>query len=381
MYKNCYNSRVLLLLKQLTNLQIQIVYLDKLDEANIKKVTNKSPTKTLPLLGNGEFYLSGTSAISHYIIMLDEKFTKQLIGNGLNEENEVCMWINYIILNIWPLYDHIIGQITGSNPTNQEIYQLACCDLMTQLVNINDTLKFKSFLVGSNLTIADLFLAVSLYPYFSMVLTDDCRSKITNVTRLYLFASNVKQFQAVCGKARLCQVTQKPSDVPIPTKIVKEEIKEQKPKEEKTKEVKNKQLKKDAQKEQTKPKEEAKDDIEDGKKEKKINPLDSLPPSKFELDAFKKEFLNSKDKQSVLNDFWTKFDPDGFSIWFIHYQKSADQGRLAFKTKNLRSNFLQKVDNFRKYTFAVHGVYGQEPDLQIEGVWMWRGKNIPEEVV
>jgi len=34
----------------------------------------------------------------------------------------------------------------------------------------------------------------------------------------------------------------------------------------------------------------------------------------------------------------------------------------------------------RKYAFAVVGVYGEEPNLEIRGVWVWRGVGIPEEI-
>jgi elongation factor 1-gamma len=345
-------------------------------ENNIKKIINKSPTRTLPLLKNGDFYLSDTLAIISYIGMKDEQFSEKLTGKAENKP-EVCMWLHYIVQNIWPFYDHIIGQITGSSPKNEEVFNIACNDLMGVLGNINETLRFKSFLIGSSLTLADFILAVSLYPYFSMVFDEECRIQISNVTRLYLYASNVKQFQQVLGISRLCRTAQKPSDVPFVQRssLLREvQIKPKdmaKPREPKPKEQ--------AKPKELKPTEDTGDDLEE-LKEKKKNPLELLPPSLFELDQFKKDFLNTKEKQQILNDFWKKFDPEGFSVWFVHYHKSPEQGKLAFKTKNLRSNFLQKIDKFRKYTFAVHGVYGQEPDLEIEGVWLWRGKEIPEEV-
>lgn len=41
--------------------------------------------------------------------------------------------------------------------------------------------------------------------------------------------------------------------------------------------------------------------------------------------------------------------------------------------------FLQRIDpHFKKYCFAIHGVYGDEPNLEIRGAWLWRGKDIPE---
>lgn len=44
----------------------------------------------------------------------------------------------------------------------------------------------------------------------------------------------------------------------------------------------------------------------------------------------------------------------------------------------MKRGFLQRMDpHFRKWAFGVHGVYGEEPDLQIRGAWLWRGLEIP----
>jgi elongation factor 1-gamma len=32
---------------------------------------------------------------------------------------------------------------------------------------------------------------------------------------------------------------------------------------------------------------------------------------------------------------------------------------------------------FRKYVFGTFGVYGNEGDFEIRGIWMWRGTEIP----
>lgn len=40
--------------------------------------------------------------------------------------------------------------------------------------------------------------------------------------------------------------------------------------------------------------------------------------------------------------------------------------------------FLQRIDpHFKKHCFAMHGVYGDEPNLEIRGAWLWRGADIP----
>ena len=54
---------------------------------------------------------------------------------------------------------------------------------------------------------------------------------------------------------------------------------------------------------------------------------------------------------------------------------------MLIKTNNTMKGFLQRTDvHFRKYAFAIHGVYGEEPDLEIRGAWIWRGVDIPFEM-
>jgi len=98
------------------------------------------------------------------------------------------------------------------------------------------------------------------------------------------------------------------------------------------------------------------------------------------MDDFKRDFLNTPDKRAALDRFWEKFDPQGFSFYFMQYQNLPSEGKILFKTVNCSSFFLQKLDHFRKYTFSVYGVYGVEGDYVCRGVWMWRGLDVPQEV-
>jgi len=90
--------------------------------------------------------------------------------------------------------------------------------------------------------------------------------------------------------------------------------------------------------------------------------------------------MNSKDRPSVMKDFWGNFDPNGFSFWKMKYDALPTEGKILFRTKNSLSMFLQKMDPFRKYTFSAHGIYGVEDGYDQRGVWMWRGTEIPQEV-
>lgn len=112
--------------------------------------------------------------------------------------------------------------------------------------------------------------------------------------------------------------------------------------------------------------------------EKKVNPLDLLPKSTFNLDDFKREISNNPNKNESVKLFWEKFDPEGWSIWKTVYQRYGDEGTVGYLTSNLKNGFLRNLDHFRKYSFAGFGVYGNEGNYDIKGVWLWRGTEIPE---
>ena len=142
----------------------------------------------------------------------------------------------------------------------------------------------------------------------------------------------------------------------------------EKKKEDKKKEDKKKEEKKDEEPKEEKP----------AKKPK--NPLDLLPPSKLELEVFKRAFLNNKDKEDAMKKFWEVYDPEGYSLWHLEYQNLPTECKVLFRTSNSKSMFLQKCDALRRYAFAAHGVYGVEDDYKIKGVWLFRGLEVPQEM-
>ena len=111
-----------------------------------------------------------------------------------------------------------------------------------------------------------------------------------------------------------------------------------------------------------------------------MNPLDLLPKSPFNLDDFKREISNNPDKHESVRLFWEKFDPVGWSLWKLVYQKYEGEGTVGYLTSNLKNGFLRNLDHFRKYAFAGFGVYGTEGNYEIQGAWLWRGTEIPEEM-
>jgi len=45
------------------------------------------------------------------------------------------------------------------------------------------------------------------------------------------------------------------------------------------------------------------------------------------------------------------------------------------------NGFLQRIDHFRRHTFAMVAMTGEVPNLDIESVWLFRGKGIPQQMI
>lgn len=91
--------------------------------------------------------------------------------------------------------------------------------------------------------------------------------------------------------------------------------------------------------------------------------------------------VNHKDKAGGGMEVLKKeFDPEGYTFWFLHYEKFGKEGQVMFMTENLMKGFLQRFDNFRKHALARICILNKEPNLEIEGVWCFRGKEIPQEL-
>ena len=340
----------------------------------------------------GEFNISGTVPISKYLLSLNPSIYNTLFGETQLQNSNIEMWVDFVNFKIRPFHEHLISPILSGAQQNEQIQELANKDLSTVLAELNSFLKLKSFLVGFSVTFADLYLSVNLYPYFTLLLDESKRSEFPNVTRHYFYVANMSFFTNVLGRPRLCKVPQQASIVPL-TKLIAPVQNNNYVKKEKKIQVNKKEdnNNKNNNNNNVAPKQEVvvKSSTEDLEKQvelekedkRKKNELDLLPPSAFDLDGFKKEFMNTKEKAAVLEKFWKNFDAKGYSLWFVHYEKAGDQGKVFFKTNNLKNLFLQKLDKLRKYSFSVYGVYGTEPDLEVEGVWFWRGTDIPEIVI
>ena len=335
----------------LTKAPVELQNVDWEDAETRKTLTPKSPTGTFPFLETTEGILSESRAIENYLAL---KHRPELLGENDYEKAQVRQWSDFAIFEIGYCAKEIVYPIFGWKNYCKESADKANNRLKEFMRTLDAHLKDKDFVMGSRLTLADVTLFRELKYFFQLVFPKGLRDKVfPNATKWFQRMAETEEVKKAYGKILLCNQPLKP--------FIKEEKQEKKPE--------KKPEKHDDTKKEEPPKE-----------KKKVNPLDELPPSKLELESFKRAFLNNKDKEDAMNKFWEIYDPEGYSLWWVEYQNLPSECKILYRTSNSKGMFLQKCDAVRRYAFAVHGVYGVENDYKVRGMWMFRGKEIPQEM-
>lgn len=300
-------------------------------------------TDKFPLLQTADGTLHESTAIAKYFCTLAGK----MLGNGPVERAQVDQWIAFANTSILKNFMPVMSGIFGWWDVYAQEFNDASKDLKAQVKTLNAHLEGKKFLVGSELSLADVVVAnMLLYP-FQTVLDAGFRKAMKNVTAWAESVYALESFKKSYGNVMLCG------------KALKPHLKEEK------KEVKK------AAPAQAAPKK---------KEEKPKDNIDLLPPTKFDIYDFKTFFVNHADKAGAAVDEWYKMlDWEGWAFWYLQYDKLPGECAKVHVVNNLLGGFLSRAEHTNKYTFARMGVFGDEPELDIQGVWLMRGKDeIPD---
>jgi len=328
------------------------------EDANVK---SKSPIGKGPVLETPEGVIFTATASARYVA----RDNKQLNGATPFEAAQVEQWCNFASQEIDIPAAVWIFPILGLIQNNPAATPAAKADIGKVLDILNHHLETRTFLVGERITLADIIVATSLYRLYTKVLDANFRKAYVHTNRWFLTCVNQPEFTAVLNSTTLCtKMEVAPANAPAK--------KEEKPKAEKKEEPK------------AAPKEEV--DLEamaeeEAKAEsKKKNVLDSLPPSNFVMDEWKRQYSNTDTRTVAIPWFWEHYDAEGYSLWFADY-KYNNELEQVFKTCNLLGGFIQRLDKVRKYAFGSLLIFGTEGDLEIKTAWLFRGKEIPADML
>jgi len=303
-------------------------------------------TDKFPLLQTAEGTIHESTAIAKYFCTLaGGKF----LGTSPVERAQVDQWIAFGNTSVSGPWMTICQAVFGWGEIMDAEYNEAVKNLKAHVKTLNTHLEGKKFFVGNEVSLADVFMAnLFLYP-FQTVLDGGFRKAMKNVSAWAETMYANESFIKINGK------------VVLASKALKPVLKKVEKKEEKKKAA---------------PAAAPKKVVEQKPKDN----IDLLPPTPFNVYDFKTFYVNHKDKKGAAVDEWYKMlDWEGWAFWHLHYDKLKGECEKVHISNNLLGGFLSRAEHTNKYTFARMGVLGDEPDLNINGVWLMRGKDeIPD---
>ncbi|KAH9406166.1 Translation elongation factor [Tyrophagus putrescentiae] len=240
----------------------------------------------------------------------------------------------------------------------------AKAEAKTSLKLLNDYLLTRTYLVGEQITLADIAVAVSLLPLYQYVLEPSVRSAFGNLNRWFTTLVNQKEFAAVLGKVELCESVKQ-----LQAGAGQAQAGQQGKKENKKKEAKKQAAE---QPKKAEPKKKEVEEQDDGGDEINLAPK---PKDPFEKLPEGQRFYSNNSEDKSVPYFWEKFDPEAYSIWYCEYKYPQELAQV-FMSCNLISGMFQRLDRMRKNAFSSMILFGEDNNSTISGVWVWRGQEL-----
>lgn len=97
------------------------------------------------------------------------------------------------------------------------------------------------------------------------------------------------------------------------------------------------------------------------------------------MEDFKRIITNKDADTESLPYFWQHFEPENYSLWYCEY-KFPTELRKVFMTCNLINGFFQRIEKMYKQAYGVMGVFGEDGNNTISGVWFWCGQQLAFEL-
>lgn len=326
-----------------------------MEEAKGEAFLKINPQGKVPALETPEGPISETLAIIRHAARLGGK----LGGESVYEQAQVDQWLSWLITELSPVFPQFLYQTYGfefpglsTNPTEIKKGREA---FVAHLTFLNHQLEGKTALVGSALTIADYAVVASIYQALAFTVGADERAKLANVVRLVEAVAQTEPFKKWFGRVRFVDSA---LQIPKKAKVEKQEKKkEDKPKKDEHAPMDADELAKEPKAEETK-----------------------FPETSFNLMSFKTFFVNETNHEAALSKFWEDFKEGEWSLWHLKYIKYPGEGEKVYRTNNLLRTFLDRLEQVRKNIFGTHFILGDEPSLDIEGVWLVRGPELFKEI-
>lgn len=323
-----------------------------LGETKTSEYLSKFPFGKAPGLDAKEGPLFESSAIAYYLAAQKE----ELVGKSAFAKASVVQWISWADCELAAASAAWVYPILGFTTSDKAAHAKTVGPFEKLLTTLDAALATRTFLVGEQVTLADIVLVSMLVPAFSLFLDSSSRMSLVNLTRYFVTCVNQAEFKAVLGEVTLAEdratYTPKAAAAPAapaapkaaPVAATNDEEPEEAPK--------------------PKPK----------------FSFDVLAPTTFNLEDWKRFYSNNETRPTAIDYFWKNYDPKGFTIWRIDYKYNNELSRI-FMTCNLITGLFSRMANLHRYCFGSVLIFGEDNANEISGYLVLRGTEMPPEMI
>merc|ERR1712227_935082 len=314
-------------------------------------VTNQTPEFQAKFFGKVPAFESGDVALC------DDTAIAHFVGNdqtrGGEKTADVLCWTGFAENTILPAVAQWVWPALSIVQPNKAHMNDAKATLSKAMSFLNDVLAAQTFLVGERITYADISTCLTLRSAYENVFTADFRKAYPNVNRWFMTIVNQPGVKSVVGEISLCE-----KEAQFDSK--------------KYNEIAGKPQKEKAPKKQAAPPAEPA-----APKEKPSDPWADCDKFTMDMDSWKR-FYSNNDEDKSIEHFWTLITPEvkeHYSLWKCNY-KYNDELNMDFMASNLVGGMYQRIEKLRKHCFSSMCVAGVTRDLNITGLWFWRGNTL-----
>lgn len=354
-----FRANFLLTVAELAGVKVEFVHTEYAS-TKTPEFLKKNPLGKVPVLVTPEGPIFESNAIARHLARTSGK----LYGENKYESAIVDQFLDVALTELLPSLTTTLYAIFGFKPADKEVLKAAKQETFTILKIFNEKLSHSKYLTGEHLTIADIQLATFLNLAFRVTFTEEQRKPFTKLVEFFVRVAVLPEFTKYHGRphfaAKEFQTVAAVEGAKTAPK--KEAAKKDAPKKDAPK--------KEAPKKEA-PKKEEKEEEEEAA---------STGPAKWNLYDYKTLYANAKDKEEAIADLVANYNPAEMCIYHLHYQKYDGDGKVLYQFNNMKNNFVQRCDPARKKAFGTYSIYGDEPNLEISGVWLFLGAEIPKEM-
>jgi len=220
-YPNNTRAQKALIAAEYYGLSIEVPPFKFGEDNKTKEFLQLNPNGMVPLLVTSEGPIFESAAIARYVAQLGDG---SLYGKTTYESGLVDQWVDWAQWQIDLPAMAWLYPINGYIPEKPERTKKAKGDIRKSLTILNDHLKTRTFLVGERISLADIYVSLSLLNLYKNVLDPGFRNAFVHTNRWFLTCVNQPKFVKVIGSTELAK---KMAVAKAPEKEEKKEEKKQ----------------------------------------------------------------------------------------------------------------------------------------------------------